>query len=135
MPSVAPHACAQPGCAHLVPRGQAHCAQHQHCSAPGCKNPLVPHSSYCIEHQPERKPDLRPPADERGYDARWHKQRDNFIHRNPVCFQCNAPGQMVHHLIPLAMGGGNEDSNLITLCNACHTVIEKQGKNNKEDKQ
>jgi HNH endonuclease len=32
----------------------------------------------------------------------------------------------LHHLMPVARGGSNSENNLITLCNRCHTYIERK---------
>jgi 5-methylcytosine-specific restriction protein A len=41
--------------------------------------------------------------------------------RDGGCVRCGATdGLEVHHVVPLAHGGGNEPANLETLCHACH---------------
>ena len=40
------------------------------------------------------------------------------------CAACNADDNLFfHHLIPKSAGGSDEESNLITLCGACHAKI------------
>lgn len=37
------------------------------------------------------------------------------------CVHCGAGSPLeVHHVVPLAEGGGNEPENLVTLCRRCH---------------
>lgn len=44
------------------------------------------------------------------------KERDNY-----KCVRCNdVENLLVHHVLPISLGGNNEYSNLITLCNPCH---------------
>ena len=46
---------------------------------------------------------------------------------------CAAPGCRhthflhVHHVVPRALGGGNELENLVTLCAGCHRVLHRRG--------
>src|ERR1700676_412423 len=35
--------------------------------------------------------------------------------------RCGKPGDDVHHIVPLSRGGANTQSNLITLCEDCHS--------------
>lgn len=47
------------------------------------------------------------------------------------CVYCGSQAAHIHHLIPLAAGGDNRDSNLIPLCLDCHGKIHnKRYKNN-----
>ena len=42
-----------------------------------------------------------------------------------VCVFCGTKRDLtVHHIRPLRIGGANSPSNLVTLCNCCHRVIE-----------
>lgn len=68
-------------------------------------------------------------ADKRGADFERLKpevlERDNYTCQR--CFCQNHPDRptttilTVHHIIPVARGGQNIKSNLITLCNICHS--------------
>lgn len=42
---------------------------------------------------------------------------------NGVCEMCGRLGHEVDHIIPLAAGGSNEDSNLRFLCRPCHLDV------------
>ena len=39
--------------------------------------------------------------------------RNEFIENHPTCQYCGSPAKHVHHLIPIAAGGDNRESNLI----------------------
>ena len=61
----------------------------------------------------------------------FHSNRGRFIHKkNTGCAKC---GQMdgdieLHHIVPLAIGGTNHDSNIVPLCRECHELVhEMQG--------
>lgn len=49
--------------------------------------------------------------------ARGVRARDGW-----ACTECGDSGVElhVHHIVPISMGGGHEDSNLTTLCKECH---------------
>ena len=41
------------------------------------------------------------------------------------------PAEEVHHILPLASGGTNDEGNLMALCKSCHSSITI-GSNNKK---
>ena len=51
-------------------------------------------------------------------------KKHEIIHRlnKPDLHRLNKPN--IHHIIPEAMGGTDEESNLITICYDCHQYIE-----------
>jgi len=53
----------------------------------------------------------------------WDILREKIINRdNGMCLLCGETANLsVHHKIPLNKGGDNEDENLETLCNTCHS--------------
>ncbi len=67
-------------------------------------------------------------AQERGYDARWHKLRAWYVRQHPLCQDCEARGltvvvDEVDHVIPI--NGPNDQlrldvMNLRSRCKACH---------------
>lgn len=62
------------------------------------------------------------------YNSAWKKIRDRYIKAHPLCELCLAEGRytpavLVHHKKPLADGGTNEESNLMSLCFSCHEII------------
>ena len=103
------------------------------CSAPGCPGRAT-ERGRCEEHQ---RPDPRKAeqavaydrwrgsASSRGYDARWQRLRLMALAREPLCRRCKERGvvtaaTLVDHIRPLRSGGTNSDSNLQSLCVACH---------------
>ena len=74
--------CKHPGCAALIPYGQM----------------------YCEEHKPLHTKD-RAHAAERGYGAKWQRERRKFLESNPFCVQCYEEGHItmatvVDHIKP-----------------------------------
>lgn len=70
----------------------------------------------------------------RGYGSRWRRLRPHVLKRDRyMCRTCGAPvGESGHvdHIKPRAQGGTDDESNLQTLCDACHsrkTAIEDGG--------
>ena len=49
--------------------------------------------------------------------------RKHFFEKHPNCFYCNHPAIIIHHIIPVSMGGDNRDSNLLAVCEQCHKAI------------
>ena len=57
------------------------------CKHPGCAA-LIPHGQmYCEEHKPLHTKD-RAHAAERGYGAKWQRERRKFLESNPFCVKC-----------------------------------------------
>ena len=54
------------------------------------------------------------------------KNRDDF-----TCRLCTKKplnnGMQVHHIVPVASGGEDDNTNLVLLCNVCHTNLHKDG--------
>lgn len=87
---------------------------------------------YCEEHQ--RLMNTHYNHFSRGYNSNerygraWRKIRDRYIAAHPLCERCltenrYTPADLVHHKKPLSEGGGNEESNLMSLCYSCHEII------------
>lgn len=54
------------------------------------------------------------------------KNRDDFTCR--LCFKkLQTVGMQVHHIVPVANGGTDDNSNLVLLCYECHTELHKAG--------
>lgn len=65
----------------------------------------------------------------RGYDSRWERVRLQHAMDEPLCRHCAERGlvvgmDMVDHIIPISVAPDRrlDDSNLQSLCNACHAV-------------
>ena len=100
------------------------------CSYTGCGK--LTDGRYCdeheqiIEHQYNRY--LRDPDTNKRYGRAWKKLRARFLLLHPLCEQCKSEGKLtaaeeVHHILPLANGGTNDERNLMTLCKSCHSRI------------
>lgn len=61
--------------------------------------------------------------------------RNIFLEKHPFCQYCGLPAEHVHHLIPIAAGGDNRESNLIPLCLKCHGIIEGMNYSSWKEKQ
>lgn len=74
------------------------------CKHPGCAA-LIPHGQmYCEEHKPLHTKD-RAHAAERGYGAKWQRERRKFLESNPFCVKCYEEGHItmatvVDHIVP-----------------------------------
>jgi len=60
-------------------------------------------------------------------DGDWRRIRESVLRRDHFkCVECEMPCNRaeadVHHLLPRSAGGGDEPSNLITLCDGCHAA-------------
>lgn len=108
MPTKPPHPCAYPGCPRLT--NERYCDAHK----------TIAGREY---NKTQRRPDYN-----KTYGRRWHTVRDLYIAKHPLCERCLdserlVPADLVHHIVPTAEGGGNEDENLMSLCNSCHASI------------
>jgi 5-methylcytosine-specific restriction endonuclease McrA len=56
-----------------------------------------------------------------GSTSKWRKIRQRILQRDGyTCQQCGADGTHVDHIVPRAMGGGDDDFNLQCLCSSCN---------------
>lgn len=65
------------------------------------------------------------------YGGAWKKIRDRYLLRHPLCEACRREERLtlatlVHHVKPLADGGTNDESNLMSLCTSCHEKIHQR---------
>ena len=100
------------------------------CKYPGC--PKLTSGSYCEVHAGKAASDYnkytRAPDHNKKYGRSWKRIRDRYIKSHPICERCITSGKVtpveeVHHILPVNKGGGNEDSNLMSLCHSCHQWI------------
>lgn len=100
------------------------------CGYPGCGK--LTDKRYCAEHErivnAEYERTRRSPATSKRYGKAWRVISKQYITAHPLCEMClrngfAVPAVHVHHRIPLADGGTNDEGNLIALCKACHSAI------------
>lgn len=100
------------------------------CTYPGCPN--LTHETYCEDHQALRHKQYdkynRAPNHDKKYGNNWRRIRALYVKQHPLCERCLKEGRItpveeVHHIIPLSRGGTNQFSNLMSLCQSCHTKI------------
>lgn len=99
------------------------------CRQPMCSGKTQDPSGYCEQHahlfSGWNKPG-RQTAEARGYGYRWRLIRDRIAERDRhLCVPClerghPVPMHSVDHKVPKFEGGTDEDSNLWSLCWACH---------------
>lgn len=98
------------------------------CAYPGCPN--LTHDTYCEEHQALRHKQYdkftRAPNHDKKYGNNWRRIRALYVKQHPLCERCLKEGRItpveeVHHIVPLSRGGTNQFSNLMSLCQSCHT--------------
>ena len=103
------------------------------CRYPGCSR--LTEGAYCVEHSrlmyKRYNTERRDPEINKRYDDEWSQIRDQYIVSFPYCEICRRYGKLVravevHHIKPLAEGGSNNFSNLISLCHRCHARIHAE---------
>jgi 5-methylcytosine-specific restriction protein A len=105
------------------------------CGVTGCPKLAVEGGMYCKEHAREiqRTYDRfkRSPDHDKRYGRAWKKIRARYVLRHPLCEMCLKEGRLtpveeVHHILPVSRGGDNSESNLMSLCQSCHTKIHHE---------
>ncbi|WP_203664738.1 HNH endonuclease [Lacticaseibacillus sp. 53-4] len=112
------------------------------CNHAGC-NTMVPFNQrYCDKHQPEpRASDNERYAHRKEIGGRyfqfykskpWRKLSYSYRLAHPLCERCKANGlyvqaDVVDHIVPIRVDWSRrfDESNLQSLCNACHGVKTK----------
>lgn len=100
------------------------------CLVGSCKE-YATNQGYCGNHQDKiRKKDReRGTSHSRGYDARWRKEREEFLDLHPLCIECKKkdyinPATVVDHIQP-HKGDQNlfwDKSNWQPLCETHHNI-------------
>ena len=113
MPRSPRRACAYPGCPRLAEDGCQYCAQHR-------KAERDRYNKY------ERSPDVN-----RKYGRAWQRIRNRYAAAHPLCEMCLKEGKLtpveeVHHIKPISQGGDHRESNLMSLCQSCHTKLHHE---------
>jgi ATP-dependent DNA helicase RecQ len=74
---------------------------------------------------------MSPSSSVRGLSPDWVTVRETILKRdNYRCVECGIPCTHseadIHHLLPRSVGGSDEPSNLVTLCDGCHAAHHPQ---------
>ena len=84
--------------------------------------------SHKGEKNPNWKNGISPITNLRLANSNWKKlakrirERDNYM-----CLYCKTEiANNVHHMLPVRLGGNDDEYNLITLCDRCHKFIEQK---------
>ena len=110
------------------------------CRYPGC--PKLTSGLYCEDHQGIMDRNYnkytRSANHNKKYGRAWKRIRDRYAKAHPLCEMCLKEGRLtpmteVHHIKPVQEGGGNEDSNLMSLCHSCHERIHRLLNQNHSD--
>lgn len=100
------------------------------CAYPGCPN--LTDGRYCEKHKSLvdhiYNTYKRDPQTNERYGKNWKKIRASFLKNHPFCELCRREGRttqatMVHHILPVRNGGGNDEENLMALCKSCHSRL------------
>lgn len=100
------------------------------CAFPGCPN--LTDGRYCEAHASQANREYnryrRDPGSNKVYGRLWKTIRALYLAKHPLCERClkagrTVPAEEVHHIVPVAEGGGHEESNLMALCKSCHSAI------------
>lgn len=77
---------------------------------------------WCPDHKPAPWANQSASSQATRGNREWHRARAIKLRDTPACEHCSATtGLQVHHIVPIAHGGPVTDqSNLQTLCKACH---------------
>ena len=110
------------------------------CSYPGCSH--LTDGQYCDEHrkiaQHYYNRYQRDPDTQKRYGRAWRRIRLQYIQAHPLCEQCELEGRLtlaeeVHHILPLANGGTNDEDNLVALCKSCHSKVTISSTNTRQN--
>ena len=99
----------------------------------GCGAIVKGSCDRCIAKRNASSDQLRGTTAERGYDHQWRKLSERFRKHNPLCKNCYTLGRVepavdVHHIKPIRTHPELrlEWENLMSLCRACHDMIERE---------
>lgn len=110
-------------------------APRRGCAYGNCKELAVSGSQYCEEHKKlvdqQYNRFTRSTENTKKYGRAWKWIRDRYAREHPLCEMCLAEGRLtpveeVHHIIPVSQGGTHDRSNLMSLCQSCHTKIHHE---------
>ena len=111
------------------------------CRHRACVGVVKAGTDTCTIGHPQtlRADDVRESASQRGYGARWRKQRAMFLSAHPLCVDPFGvhPRQVVaatdvDHIVARRRGGSDDVSNLQALCHSCHSKKTQEEMGNGE---
>lgn len=96
------------------------------CSAPGCRVLVRDGSGRCPAH-PRTQWVKRPTATKRTTGRKLQRMRAALFARCPLCAECQRQGRVTlatqrDHIVPLAEGGADDETNEQALCDDCHAL-------------
>jgi 5-methylcytosine-specific restriction protein A len=53
--------------------------------------------------------------------ARWRRIREGFLKKHPFCIVCGEAATQVDHIVPVRLGGSDDESNLQSFCIRHHS--------------
>lgn len=110
MPTKPKRPCRMTGCPNLADDGELYCSAHKKTA------------NYEYNHY------RRDPETKKRYGRAWKRIRDRYAAAHPLCERClkegrYSPVEEVHHILPISQGGDHRESNLMSLCQSCHTKM------------
>ncbi|WP_083264625.1 HNH endonuclease [Pseudohongiella acticola] len=96
------------------------------CRSPMCGGLTIKPHGYCDKHEHLHKPWSTGSAGKGRGGRPWRRKRDRILQRDKgLCQPCRrtgrvSPASQVDHIIELASGGTDADSNLESICSTCH---------------
>lgn len=114
--------CVEPGCSEVIAKG-SRCASH------GAAHKARRARQLAGINSPEYKRKRRLARDG-GSGHRGQVARRRILDRDGhQCVICGSAGPLeVDHIVPVALGGSNDDSNKRTLCKPCHKAHGATGR-------
>lgn len=93
------------------------------CTEPGCKAVVVDGSGRCSDHARLKWRKVTPTVRITG--RRLQRMRERLFKREPLCAECRRLGIVKlatqrDHIVPLAEGGADDETNEQGLCDDCH---------------
>lgn len=94
------------------------------CTAPGCRALVRDGSGRCSAH-PRAQWAKKPTATKRITGRRLQRMREALFARKPLCAECQRNDRVTlatqrDHIVPLAEGGADDETNEQGLCDDCH---------------
>lgn len=100
------------------------------CAYPGCPNLVEPGQRYCDKHQAQEwrreSRERREAGTHADYGSRWREISKRYLRDHPRCERCGRPSKVAHHIVSRKQGGSDHPSNLVALCNSCHSKIHAE---------